>query len=57
MKVNERNIQTDEDEAKSFLHDDLLIRVIKNSYNCKQENVNKLTSSQHIHVEAKSLLE
>jgi len=54
--VNERNTQTDEDEVKSFLHDDSLIRIIKNSYSCKQENVNKLTSSWHICIEAKSLL-
>ena len=55
-KVNERNTRTDEDEAKSSLHDDSLIRVIESSYSHKQENVNKSTSSRHIHVEAKSLL-
>jgi len=44
-KVNERNIQINEDEVKSFLHDDSLIRVIENNYSCKQENVNKSTSS------------
>ncbi len=42
-KVNERNTQADEDELKSFLHNDLLIKVIKDNYNCKQENVNKIT--------------
>ncbi len=47
----------DEDEVKSSLHDDSLIRVIENSYSCKQENVNKSTLSRHIYVEAKSLLE
>ncbi len=56
-KVNERNTWTDEDEVKSSLYDDLLIKVIKNSYSCKQENVNKSTSFQHIYVEAQSLLE
>jgi len=56
-KVNERNIQVNEDELKSFLHSDSLIRVIKDSYSCKQENVNKITQSQHIHIKAKSLLE
>ncbi len=55
-KVNERNIWTDEDEVKSSLHDDFLIKVIENSYSCKQENVNKLTLSRHIRVKAKSLL-
>ena len=55
-KVNERNIQINEDEVKSFLHDDSLIRVIENNYSCKQENVNKSTSSWHICIEAKSLL-
>jgi len=44
-KVNERNIQTNEDEVKSFLHDNSLIRIIKNSYSCKQENINKSTLS------------
>ena len=29
---------------------------IMNSYSCKQENINKSTLFQHIHVEAKSLL-
>ncbi len=48
--------ETDEDEVKSFLHDDSLIKVIENSYSCKQENVNKLTLSRHICIEAKSLL-
>jgi len=56
-KVNERNIQADKDELKSSLHNDFLIRVIEDSYSCKQENVNKTTQSQHIHIEAKSLLE
>ena len=42
-KVNERNIQADENELKSFLHSDSLIRIIEDSYNCKQENVNKTT--------------
>ncbi len=55
-KVNERNTWTDEDEVKLFLHDNSLIRIIKNSYSHKQENVNKLTSSQHIYIEAKNLL-
>jgi len=55
-KVNERNTQTDENEVKSSLHDDFLIRIIESSYSCKQEIVNKSTSSQHICVEAKSLL-
>ncbi len=44
-KVNERNIQTDKDESKSFLHSDSLIRIIEDSYSCKQENVNKITQS------------
>jgi hypothetical protein len=56
-KVNERNTRTDEDESKSSLHSDLLIRVIEDSYSRKQENVNKTTQSRHVHVEAKSLLE
>jgi len=56
-KVNERNIWIDEDEVKSFLHNDLLIKVIKSSYSCKQENINKSTSSWYIHIEAKSLFE
>jgi len=42
-KVNERNTQADEDELKSSLHSNLLIRVIEDSYSCKQENVNKTT--------------
>jgi len=42
-KVNERNTQADEDESKSFLHSNFLIRIIKDSYSCKQENVNKTT--------------
>ena len=57
VKVNERNTWINEDEAKSYLYDDFLIKVIKNSYSCKQENVNKSTSSQHICIKAKSLLE
>ncbi len=56
-KVNKRNIWTNKDKVKSSLHDDLLIRIIKNSYSCKQENVNKLISSWHICIEAKNLLE
>ncbi len=56
-KVNERNTWINEDEVKSSLHDDFLIRVIENSYSCKQENVNKSTLSRHICIEAKSLLE
>jgi len=54
--VNERNTQADEDKLKSSLHNDSLIRVIEDSYSCKQENVNKITQSQHIHIKAKSLL-
>ncbi len=42
-KVNERNTWTDEDELKSSLHSDFLIKVIEDSYSCKQENVNKTT--------------
>ena len=42
-KVNERNIQADEDESKSSLHSDSLIRIIEDSYSCKQENVSKTT--------------
>ncbi len=42
-KVNERNTQAVEDELKLFLHSNSLIRVIKDSYSCKQENVNKIT--------------
>jgi len=44
-KVNERNTQADEDESKSSLHSNFLIRVIKDSYSCKQENINKTTQS------------
>ncbi len=55
--MNERNTQINKDELKSSLHSDSLIRVIEDSYSCKQENVNKITQSQHICVEAKSLLE
>ncbi len=55
-KVNERNTWINEDEVKSSLHDDSLIRVIKNSYSCKQENVNKSTLFQYICIKAKSLL-
>ncbi len=43
VKVNERNIQADEDKLKLFLHSDSLIRVIEDSYSCKQENINKIT--------------
>jgi len=57
VKVNERNTQADEDESKSSLHSDFLIRVIEDSHSCKQENVNKITQSQHICIKAKSLLE
>jgi len=42
-KVNERNIQVNKDELKSFLHSNFLIKVIEDSYSCKQENVNKIT--------------
>ncbi len=42
-KVNERNIQANKDELKSFLHSDSLIKVIEDSYSCKQENINKTT--------------
>jgi len=56
-KMNERNTWINEDEVKSSLHDDFLIRIIKSSYSCKQENVNKLTLSLHICIKAKSLLE
>ncbi len=55
-KVNERNTWANEDELKSSLHSNLLIRIIEDSYSCKQENVNKTIQSQHICVEAKSLL-
>ncbi len=41
-KVNERNTWADKDELKSSLHSDFLIRVIEDSYSCKQENVNKI---------------
>jgi len=43
MKVNERNIQADEDELKSFLYSDLLIKIIEDNHSYKQENVNKTT--------------
>ena len=43
VKVNERNTQANEDELKSSLYNDSLIKVIKDNYNCKQENVNKTT--------------
>jgi len=56
-KVNERNIETDKDELKSSLHNDLLIKIIEDNYSCKQENVNKTTQSWHIHIEVISLLE
>ena len=56
-KVNERNTWINEDELKLFLHSDFLIKIIKDNYSCKQENVNKITQSQHVHIEAKSLLE
>jgi len=56
-KVNERNTQADEDELKSSLHSDSLIRVIEDNHSCKQENVNKIIQSQHICIKAKSLLE
>jgi len=55
-KVNERNTWADKDELKSSLHSDFLIRIIEDSYSCKQENVNKIIQSQHVHIEAKSLL-
>ncbi len=55
-KVNKRNIWINKDEVKLSLHDDSLIRVIESNYSYKQENVNKLTLSQHICIEAKSLL-
>ncbi len=42
-KVNERNTQADEDESKSFLHSDFLIKIIKDNYSCKQEYINKTT--------------
>jgi len=54
--VNERNIQADKDELKSFLHSDSLIKVIENNYSCKEENVNKITQSQHNCIEVKNLL-
>jgi len=56
-KVNERNTWINKDEVKSFLHDNSLIKVIESNYSCKQENVNKSTSSRHIYIKAKSLLE
>ncbi len=55
-KVNERNTWINEDKVKLSLHDNFLIRIIENSHSCKQENVNKSTSSQHICIKAKSLL-
>ncbi len=55
--MNERNTWINEDELKSSLHNDLLIKVIEDSYSCKQENVNKIIQSQHIHIKAKNLLE
>jgi len=45
VKVNERNTQTDKDELKSSLHNDFLIKIIEDSYSCKQENVNKIIQS------------
>jgi len=45
VKVNERNIQANKNELKSSLHSDFLIRIIENSYSCKQENVNKIIQS------------
>ena len=56
MKVNERNTQADEDELKSSLHSNLLIKVIEDNYSCKQENINKIIQSQHVYIKAKSLL-
>ncbi len=32
VKVNEKNTQINKDEVKLFLHDDSLIKVIKNNY-------------------------
>jgi len=42
-KVNERNTQVNKNESKLSLHSDSLIRIIEDSYSCKQENVNKTT--------------
>jgi len=42
-KVNERNTQVNKNELKLSLHSDSLIRIIEDSYSCKQENVNKTT--------------
>jgi len=44
-KVNERNTQINKDELKSSLHSDFLIKIIEDSYSCKQENINKTTQS------------
>jgi len=56
VKVNERNTWLNKDELKSFLHSNSLIRIIKDSYNCKQENINKIIQFQHVHIKVKSLL-
>ncbi len=34
-KVNERNTQVNENELKSSLHNDFLIKIIEDSYSCK----------------------
>ncbi len=57
VKVNERNTWVNKDELKLSLHSNSLIKVIEDSYSCKQENVNKIIQSQHVCIKAKSLLE
>jgi len=55
-KINKEIIQTNKNKTKSTIYSNFLNKIIKNSYNCKQENVYKTIQQQHFNINAKNLL-
>jgi len=56
-KINKEVIWANKNKAKLIIYSDFLNKIIKNNYNCKQENIYKIAQQRHFNVNAKSLFE
>jgi len=56
-KINKEVIRTNKDKAKLTIYNNFLNKIIKNNYNCKQENLYKIAQQQRLNINAKSLFE
>jgi len=56
-KINREVIRANKDKTKLIIYSNFLNKIIKNSYNRKQENVYKTTQQQRLNVDVESLLE